>query len=87
MSSLHPTLLLRNGQVVTPAGIHPTDVAVAEERIVSIGRNIAGSFDIVRDLDGQFLFPGMIDAHVHFNEPGRTDWEGLATGSRALAAG
>lgn len=87
MSSLHPTMLLRNGQVVTPAGIHPTDVAVAEERIVSIGRNIAGSFDIVKDLEGRFLFPGVIDAHVHFNDPGRTDWEGLATGSRALAAG
>lgn len=33
------------------------------------------------------VWPGFIDAQVHFNEPGRTDWEGLATGSRALAAG
>ena len=32
-------------------------------------------------------FPGIIDSHVHFNEPGRTDWEGIATGSAALAAG
>ena len=33
------------------------------------------------------LLPGVIDAHVHFNEPGRTDWEGWETGTAALAAG
>src|SRR5439155_8220854 len=33
------------------------------------------------------VLPGLIDVHLHFNEPGRTDWEGGATGSRALAAG
>ena len=33
------------------------------------------------------FLPGVIDAHLHFNEPGRTEWEGFATGSRALAAG
>ena len=33
------------------------------------------------------MFPGLIDVHVHFNEPGRTEWEGAQTGSRALAAG
>ena len=36
---------------------------------------------------GLTVFPGLIDVHVHFNEPGRADWEGAATGSRALAAG
>src|SRR5215471_10364524 len=39
------------------------------------------------DARGLTLLPGLIDVHVHFNEPGRTDWEGAATGSRALAAG
>ena len=39
------------------------------------------------DARGLAVFPGVIDVHVHFNEPGRTDWEGAATGSRALAAG
>ena len=33
------------------------------------------------------MLPGLIDVHLHFNEPGRTEWEGGATGSRALAAG
>ena len=39
------------------------------------------------DAEGLFLFPGVIDVHLHFNEPGRTEWEGAATGSRAFAAG
>ena len=39
------------------------------------------------DATGLIVMPGVIDAHVHFNEPGRTEWEGWATGSRALAAG
>jgi len=41
----------------------------------------------VIDARGLTMLPGLIDVHVHFNEPGRTDWEGAATGSRALAAG
>ena len=39
------------------------------------------------DATGLHVFPGILDAHVHFNEPGRADWEGLASGSAALAAG
>ena len=39
------------------------------------------------DATGVHIFPGVIDSHVHFNEPGRADWEGFATGSSALAAG
>src|SRR5262249_52629384 len=39
------------------------------------------------DARGLLVLPGVIDAHVHFNEPGRTEWEGWATGTRALAAG
>ena len=39
------------------------------------------------DASGLLVLPGVIDSHVHFNEPGRTDWEGVATGSRACAAG
>ena len=42
---------------------------------------------IAIDATGLHIFPGLIDPHVHFNEPGRAHWEGIATGSRALAAG
>src|SRR5207244_74775 len=49
----------------------------------------AGAASAAREIDarGLLALPGMVDAHVHFNEPGRTDWEGWSTGSRAAAAG
>ena len=80
-------LVLRGGLVVTPAGVREADLAVAEEKIVAVEETFSGSFVHEIDARGLHLFPGLIDAHVHFNEPGRTDWEGIETGSRALAAG
>ncbi|MGI8819757.1 MAG: allantoinase AllB [Chthoniobacterales bacterium] len=63
------------------------DVAVSDGTIVARGENLSGS--AATEIDGRALtiFPGVIDAHVHFNEPGRALWEGFATGSRAAAAG
>lgn len=80
-------LVIRGGRVVTPEGVQTADVAVAEGRFVRIAPRIAEDAPQMIDADGAFLFPGVMDAHVHFNEPGRADWEGLATGSAALAAG
>jgi allantoinase len=48
---------------------------------------LAGPATEELDAAGLHLLPGVLDAHVHFNEPGRTDWEGFDTGTRALAAG
>lgn len=80
-------LVLRNGSLVTPEGIRRADIAVHEGKIAKIAPAITDTAAEILDLTGRFLLPGLIDAHVHFNEPGRTDWEGLATGSAALAAG
>ncbi len=80
-------LLIRNGTLVTPSGLTQADLAVAEGRIVTIEPVLEGSADETLDASGLHVFPGLIDAHVHFNEPGRAEWEGIATGSRALAAG
>ncbi|MDQ2919072.1 MAG: allantoinase AllB [Verrucomicrobiota bacterium] len=63
------------------------DIGISDGKIVSLGKNLAGSADAEIDATGLTVFPGVIDSHVHFNEPGRTDWEGFATGSRAAAAG
>jgi allantoinase len=63
------------------------DVAIADGAIVTIGAELEGGAREVIDARGLEMLPGVIDAHVHFNEPGRTGWEGWATGSRALAAG
>ena len=80
-------LVVRGGQVVTPAGVTRADLGIAEGRIVRVAADIADSAGATVEANGRFVFPGILDAHVHFNEPGRTEWEGIATGSAALAAG
>jgi allantoinase len=62
------------------------DIAIDDGKIVAIGPELPGAADEI-DARGLHVFPGLIDVHLHFNEPGRTEWEGAATGSRALAAG
>ena len=81
-------LLIRGGTLVGPdAPSQCADLAVVEGRIAAIGAELAG--DAVETIDAATLhiFPALIDAHVHFNEPGRADWEGIASGSAAIAAG
>lgn len=80
-------LLIRNAQVVTPEGVSALDVAVENGTIVEMAAGLRGAAKEVVDASRLHVFPGLIDAHVHFNEPGRTDWEGFDTGSAALAAG
>ncbi len=80
-------LLFRGGTLVTPEGLVSADVAVVDGRVVATGPNLEGSAVEVVDASGLHLFPGFIDTHVHFNEPGREHWEGLSSGSRSLAAG
>jgi allantoinase len=63
------------------------DLGIADGKFVAVGSNLSGSAKSEIDARDLAIFPGVIDAHVHFNEPGRTDWEGFQTGSRAAAAG
>lgn len=80
-------LIVRGGLVVTPEGVTKADLAVAGGKIVRIAPALTDDAAATLDAGGSHVFPGIIDAHVHFNEPGRTEWEGLASGSAALAAG
>src|ERR1700761_4786940 len=80
-------LILRGGTVVTPKGVQQSDIGIAEEKIIALGKDLPGSANEEIDAASLHIFPGVIDAHVHFNEPGRADWEGIETGSEALAAG
>lgn len=80
-------LLLRHGSLVAGPDPIRTDIAVDDGRIVAIGPELDGSARETLDATGLHVFPGAIDAHVHLNEPGRTEWEGFATGTAALAAG
>jgi allantoinase len=80
-------LILRGGTLVDGGGIRQVDLAVSEGRIAAVEPDVEGTADEEIDAGGLHILPGAIDAHAHFNEPGRTEWEGFATGSRSLAAG
>src|SRR5947207_4217388 len=79
-------LVVRGGRVVTPERVEVADVAIEDGRISAVGPELPGGAKEI-DARGLMVLPGVIDIHVHFNEPGRTEWEGAASGSRALASG
>jgi allantoinase len=80
-------LIVHNGTLVKSSGEDVSDIGISEGRIAAVEPSLAGTARDELDASGLHVFPGVIDAHVHFNEPGRTEWEGFATGTRALAAG
>lgn len=79
-------LVIRGAQVLTPDGVVEADVGIEGGKVVEVGGAVGGGREEI-GAAGLHLFPGVIDPHVHFNEPGRGDWEGFETGSAALAAG
>jgi len=79
-------LAVRGGTAVLPTGVARVDVGVANGRIVALEPDLDGAAGEL-DARGLHVFPGAVDPHVHFDEPGRTGWEGVASGTRALAAG
>ena len=79
--------MVRGGRVVTPAGVQAAELGILHGKIVRIAPEITEPAHATLEAAGRYVFPGIVDAHVHFNEPGRTEWEGLAYGSLALAAG
>ena len=81
-------LTLRSGNVVTPEGVRPATIHVGGERIERIGgfQDVSEGETLV-DYGTLTIMPGIVDSHVHVNEPGRTEWEGFETATRAAAAG
>lgn len=82
-------LVLRSRRVITPEGTRAATVAVAGGRVV-----VVGPYDAVvpagarlEDFGDDVVMPGLVDTHVHVNDPGRTEWEGFWTATRAAAAG
>ena len=75
-------------RVVTPNGIRPAAVLVEEGRILDVVPPDQLPAQIsVKDFGEVAILPGLVDSHVHINEPGRTEWEGFLTATRAAAAG
>ena len=80
--------IIRSKRVVTPEGVMAATVHIRDGKISAIG----GYDDLppvanVYDAGKSVVMPGLVDSHVHINEPGRTDWEGFETATRAAAAG
>jgi allantoinase len=81
-------LIIKNGLLVTHNGNFEIDLAIHREKIAGLfseGERHEG--EEVIDAKGMLVLPGVIDSHVHFNEPGREAWEGFETGSKSAAAG
>ena len=80
-------LLIRQSLVTTSTICERNDVAVADGKIIGLAPQLELTAQEIIEADGLHLFSGLIDSHLHFNEPGRETWEGISTGSQALAAG
>jgi allantoinase len=79
---------LLSQRVVTPQGVRAAGVLVEDERIRAVvDIEDLPSHVALEDFGDLAILPGLVDSHVHINEPGRTEWEGFFTGTRAAAAG
>lgn len=77
-----------SGSIVTPEGIRSGAVLVEGERVSAVvATNQVPQSAEIHDFRDVALLPGLVDSHVHINEPGRTEWEGFETATRAAAAG
>jgi allantoinase len=85
MTAIHA---IRSKRVVTPEGVQAATVRLNDGLIEAVaGYNDAPSGKNVYDAGDSVVMPGLVDTHVHINEPGRTEWEGFETATRAAAAG
>src|SRR5437764_11378187 len=85
-----PDLCIRGRRVVTEHGFGPASVHITRGYIssISIYEDVPSSaLDVIEAEPESIVMPGLVDTHVHVNEPGRTDWEGFETATRAAAAG
>jgi len=80
------SLVIRGGTVILPTGRQSVDIAVKQGVITAIGTDVRDEGEVI-DATGLVVLPGLVDAHVHFNEPGRAEWEGWDAGTRGAAAG
>lgn len=84
-----PDLIIRGPRVVLPDAVGPRSVHISEGRIVSVNDfdDVTPGSEVVNVDDESVVMPGLVDTHVHINSPGRTEWEGFRSATRAAAAG
>jgi allantoinase len=80
--------VLRGERVVTDTGVRPAAVVVRDGKVAAVldVKDVPSGLPVV-DVGAKVLMPGVVDSHAHINEPGRTEWEGFETATRAAAAG
>jgi allantoinase len=82
-------LVIRGENVLTPTGVGAHEIGVLDGVVAAVeplGTGLSG-VEVVELAGDETLIPGLVDTHVHVNEPGRTEWEGFASATRAAAAG
>src|SRR5881398_1448340 len=85
-----PDLCIRGRRVVTEHGVGPASLHITRGYIssISIYEDVPPTaLDVIEAEPELIVMPGLVDTHVHVNEPGRTDWEGFESATRAAAAG
>src|SRR3954468_18549468 len=81
------TTVIRSTRIVTPDGTRDGGVVIRGGRIVDVVSRSEAAIPAAEDFGDLAILPGLVDVHVHVNEPGRTEWEGFETATRAAAAG
>jgi allantoinase len=84
-----PILVIRGKRVVLPDSVAPASIHIVDDAIIDIAshESVPTDCELIETDDESLVMPGLVDTHVHINEPGRTEWEGFATATRAAAAG
>lgn len=80
--------IIRGARVVLRDRVEQLDIGITGEKITDISTRLAaGEATRIIEAEGLTVMPGVVDIHVHFNEPGLGSWEGFRSGSASLAAG
>ena len=84
-----PSLIIRGRTVVSSDAVGPASIHILNEKIIAVRdfAEVVDGCEIVEASDGDVVMPGLVDTHVHINSPGRSEWEGFPTATRAAAAG
>lgn len=82
-------LVIRSKQVVLPRGLAAAAIHISDDKITTVAdyEDFPAGCELLEVDEQSIVMPGLVDSHVHVNEPGRTEWEGFETATRAAAAG
>ncbi len=85
---MKPSFALKSKNILTPSGIQSGFLVIEDTKIAGVVAALDPLFNgTIEDVGESLIMPGLIDCHVHINEPGRTEWEGFETATKAAAAG